>query len=164
MEEKGPPLNHLLHSLWTTVKFKIVDFSDAKIPTLWKHVLQCFKLELFLQKVSQETGIHPRVRPLGVQCKAHPVLLPLSCSPVSLLRGIALVVHSLSCVQLFCNPMDCSLPGSSVHGISQVRILEGIAVSFSRGIFPTGIEPRSTPLQADSLPLAEPPRKPLMPY
>ena len=32
-----------------------------------------------------------------------------------------------------CNPMDCSLPGSSVHGISQARILEWVAISFSRG-------------------------------
>ena len=29
-------------------------------------------------------------------------------------------------------PMDCSLPGSSVHGIFQVRILEWVAISFSR--------------------------------
>ena len=32
-----------------------------------------------------------------------------------------------------CNPMDCSLPGSSVHGISQARILEWVAISSSRG-------------------------------
>ena len=32
-----------------------------------------------------------------------------------------------------CNPMDCSLPGSSVHGIFQTRILEWVAISFSRG-------------------------------
>ena len=32
----------------------------------------------------------------------------------------------------FCNPMDYSLPGSSVHGILQARILEYIAISFSR--------------------------------
>ena len=31
-----------------------------------------------------------------------------------------------------CYPMDCSLPGSSVHGISQARILEWVAISFSR--------------------------------
>ena len=37
-----------------------------------------------------------------------------------------------SCPTL-CNPMDCSPPRSSVHGISQVRILEWVAVSFSRG-------------------------------
>ena len=33
--------------------------------------------------------------------------------------------------------MNCSLPGSSVHGIFQARILERVAISFSRGIFPT---------------------------
>ena len=31
-----------------------------------------------------------------------------------------------------CDPMNCSPPGSSVHGISQARILEGVAMSFSR--------------------------------
>ena len=36
------------------------------------------------------------------------------------------------CIQL-CNPMDCSLPGSSVHGIFQARILERVALPFSRG-------------------------------
>ena len=39
----------------------------------------------------------------------------------------------LSCVWLFCNPMDCSPPGSSVHGISLAKILEWIAIPFSRG-------------------------------
>ena len=33
----------------------------------------------------------------------------------------------------FCDPMDYSLPGSSIHGISQARILEWVAISFSRG-------------------------------
>ena len=36
-----------------------------------------------------------------------------------------------------CNPVDCSPPGFSVHGISQAKILEWIAISFSRGIFLT---------------------------
>ena len=31
-----------------------------------------------------------------------------------------------------CNPTDCSLPGSSVHGIPQARILEWVAISFSK--------------------------------
>ena len=54
--------------------------------------------------------------------------------------------------------MDCSLPGSSVHGISQARILEWIAISFSRGTSRAGIEPRSPAFQTDSLP-SEPPGK-----
>ena len=37
-----------------------------------------------------------------------------------------------SCLTL-CNPMDCSLPGSSTHGIFQARVLEWVAISFSRG-------------------------------
>ena len=36
-----------------------------------------------------------------------------------------------SCLTL-CNPMDCSLSGSSIHGIFQARVLEWIAISFSR--------------------------------
>ena len=39
---------------------------------------------------------------------------------------------SQSCTTL-CNPTDCSLPGSSVRGIFQARILEWVAISFSRG-------------------------------
>ena len=43
------------------------------------------------------------------------------------------VVYLLSHVQLFCNPRDFNLPGSSVHEISQARILEWVDISFSRG-------------------------------
>ena len=55
------------------------------------------------------------------------------------------------------DPMDCSLPGSSVQGILQTRILELFP---SPGDCPKlGIKPRSPTLQADSL-SAEPPVKP----
>ena len=37
-----------------------------------------------------------------------------------------------SCPTL-CNPMDCSLPGSPIHGIFQARVLEWVAISFSKG-------------------------------
>ena len=51
------------------------------------------------------------------------------------------VLYQLMCVcakslQLcltLCDPMDCSVPGSSVHGILQARILEGVAICFSWG-------------------------------
>ena len=42
------------------------------------------------------------------------------------------VLVTQSCPTL-CSPMDCSLLGSSVHGIFQIRILEWVAISFSRG-------------------------------
>ena len=44
------------------------------------------------------------------------------------------VLVAQSCPTL-CNPMDCSPPGSTVHGISQVGVLEWGAISFSRGSF-----------------------------
>ena len=46
--------------------------------------------------------------------------------------------------------MDYSLPGSSVHGIFQARVLEWVAISFSRGSSRPGIEPESPALQADA--------------
>ena len=62
-----------------------------------------------------------------------------------------------SCLTL-CNSMDCSLPGSSVHVILQVRILEWVAISFSSGSPDPGINLLA--LQADSLP-SELPGKPM---
>ena len=50
--------------------------------------------------------------------------------PYSILCLCAQVLQS--CPTL-CNPMDHSLPGSSVHGISQARLLEGVAMPSSRG-------------------------------
>ena len=67
-----------------------------------------------------------------------------------------LCVHaqSLQLCPTLCSPMDCSPPGSSVHGISQARILEWVAMPSSRD---PRIEPKSPAypaLQADSLPLS----------
>ena len=49
------------------------------------------------------------------------------------LRNGIIIVYLLSHVQMFCDPMDCSPPGSFVHGVSQARILEWVAITFSRG-------------------------------
>ena len=56
-----------------------------------------------------------------------------------------------------CDPLDCSLPGSSVPGILQARVLERVAMPFSWG----SSQPKEAgfpALQADSL-LSEPPGK-----
>ena len=60
-----------------------------------------------------------------------------------------------SCLTLT-DPTDCTLPSSSVHGISQARILEWVAISSSREFLNPGIEPSSPAAawQADSLPLS----------
>ena len=53
-------------------------------------------------------------------------------SELSLSLSSEKVLVTQSCPSL-CYPMHCSPPGSSVHGISQARILEWVAISFSRG-------------------------------
>ena len=53
-----------------------------------------------------------------------------------------------------CHRLDCSPPDSSVHGISWARILEWVAISFSRDLSNPGIGPISPALQTDALPLS----------
>ena len=59
---------------------------------------------------------------------------------------------------ILCNPMDYNPQGSSVHGISQARILGWVSIPLSRGSSPPRIESRSPELLADSL-SSEPTRK-----
>ena len=70
------------------------------------------------------------------------------------LFGLHLVVEVLVsqlCLAL-CNPMDCSPPGSSVHGILQARILEWVVIPSPEDLPDPGTETGSPALQADSLP------------
>ena len=60
---------------------------------------------------------------------------------------------------ILCNPKDYSLPGSSVHGILQARILEWDSISFSRESSWNRDWSQVSSLQSDSLP-SEPPEKP----
>ena len=63
----------------------------------------------------------PVVTPVRLQSHLHPAQNDHVC-----------VLVTQSCPTL-CDPVDCSPPGSSVHGIVQARILECVAISFSRG-------------------------------
>ena len=77
----------------------------------------------------------------------------LSSSSSSALWGLLLLLVTLLCPALG-DPMDCSPPGSFVHGIFQARLLEWIAIPFSRGFSWCRIRLESPALQADSLPLS----------
>ena len=89
----------------------------------WKHSLLCRADEFYF--------------PYSLPCR-------LACFPTSVLMFIA--VHWLKTVRCslcwvccaqscpaLCSPMDCSPPGSSLHAILQARILEHVAIPFSRG-------------------------------
>ena len=67
----------------------------------------------------------------------------------------ALLSESLQSCPTSCDPMDCSLPGSSAYGIFQARIPERVGHFLLQGIFPTqGSNPRLLYWQVDSLPLS----------
>ena len=55
------------------------------------------------------------------------------CSPPHSPRPACFPPVKVAVCLTLCNPMDYSLPGSSVHGVLQARILEWLAVPFSKG-------------------------------
>jgi len=66
--------------------------------------------------------------------KVSPVLVSRNSrlkKAVSMLGAAAAAAKSLQSCPTLCDPMDCSLPGSSVHGIFQARVLEWGAIAFS---------------------------------
>ena len=70
---------------------------------------------------------------------------------------LIVVLLTKSCLTL-CDPRDCTLPGSSVHGILQARVLEWVTISFSRG--PSQPRDRThVPLLAGGFFTTEPPEK-----
>ena len=85
------------------------------------------------------------------------------CQELTATIGSPCICSVAKSCSTFCNPMDCSLLGSSVHGIAQARILEWVAISFSR-VFPNpGIKPMS-PALADRFFTTEPLEKPSFNY
>ena len=70
--------------------------------------------------------------PLSWEEKSRPTKIKWRVKVIQLVGGAVLCLVTQSYLTL-CDPMDCSLPGSSIHGISQARILEWVAISSSRG-------------------------------
>ena len=71
----------------------------------------------------------------------HSLIYPCECH---------MHAQSLQACLTLCDPMDCSPPGSSVHGILQARILEWVAIPFSRNLPNPGIKAWSPALQTGS--------------
>ena len=74
--------------------------------------------------VSSLEAVHP--------CRQAPSQ-PHPLTPFNSSLCCAVCAKSLWLCPTLCDPMDCSQPGSSVHGIFQARILEWVAMPFSRG-------------------------------
>ena len=108
------------------------------ISQLWTHTLQ------------------PQCQALSPDCHL-PVVYPFFVSVSSLVKLGWMHTKSLQPYLTLCDLMDCSPPGSSVHGMSQARILEWAAIPFSRGSsLPRDWTPPGFCLLAWFLPLVSP--------
>ena len=89
-----------------------------------------------------EKSFYPRV----TSQDSHRLLLgvlPSSSRPIGRVKVIVNVcAQSLGRIPL-CDPIDCSSPGSSVHGIFQIGLLQWVAISYSKGLPDPGIKPES---------------------
>ena len=96
------------------------------------------------------------------------ILVPINCNLFDSLSfsflGVCVCVCMCMCCCLvaesfstLCDPMDCSPPGSSVHGTLQPRILKWVTIPSPGDLPNPGIKPGSPTLQAGSLP-SEPTR------
>ena len=68
---------------------------------------------------------------LKLQCRKTVVEKLAPSNPKSFPQSATAATKSLKLCPILCDPMDCSAPGSSVHGIFQARVLEWGAIAFS---------------------------------
>ena len=105
--------------------YKILSHLDSCVRVLWHGMLSCFSRVRLI--ATPQTAAHQAPCPwdspgknTGVGCH-----FLLQCRKVKSEREVAQSCPTLS------YPMDCSLPGSSAHGIFQARVLEWGAIAFS---------------------------------
>ena len=127
-------------------------YSFCTFPLSWINVRLSVCLSLGVSILQSAATFYHKLRNLST-CPICLASLPLlSTSPLTFCtrrRKIKIVIIKLwqkaimkgkerkmevvqSCLTL-CDPVDCSLPGFSIHGILQARILEWVVISFSRG-------------------------------
>ena len=99
-------------------------WTPRKLP--FCHSVKCFLLTRYIRRSFMEQT--------GVTIVTESIFRPHSSFSLAVLSTILCEVTQL-CLTL-CSPMDCSLPGFSVYGIFQARVLEWGAISFSRGSSP----------------------------
>ena len=114
---------------WFVVHMLICYFLDFVFSKSWRNISLIVACSLWWQNI--ELCWKP--------CFLREVVsqaIDLSLAQIKLLLQLCVCLVPQLCLTLW-DPMDCSPPGTSVHGISQVRILEWVAISFSRGTFLT---------------------------
>ena len=124
--------------------------------------------EVFHSTESSYYGTNPRLGDL-VSFFTEVIWTKINCFTLLIFLGqnseapmcfawLVLCLVTQSCLTL-CDPMDCSPPGSSVHGFSRQEYWSGLPCPPPGNLLNPGIKPRSPALQADALP-SELPGKP----
>ena len=91
------------------------------------------------------------LEPSSHPCPIPPLLVVKEYWLSSLHYTVDIVCLVAQSCPTLCDPMDCSLPGSSVHRDSLGKNTRVDSISLLQGIFPTQRQPKSPALQADSL-------------
>ena len=122
------------HILWWCLLASLVVWTVKRLPTMWETSFRSLCPEGPLEKeMATHSSIHAWKIPWteessGLQSMGSQSRTRLS--DFSSLHFSKVKVKSLSRVR--CDPVDCGLSVSSIHGILQARILEWVAISFSR--------------------------------
>ena len=100
------------------------------------HWIGCFKRVNFMvcELYLNFKKLHEKGKAISLGSLSDPLEIGLSFEHTCVCVCVCVCTHTQSCPTL-CNPMDCSLPGSSAHGIFQARIMEQVAISYCRGSF-----------------------------
>ena len=113
------------------------NFLISKIPVdgdysheINRHLLLGKKAKTNLDSILKSRDITVPSKCCLVKAMVFPVVM-YGCESWTIKKAVCVLVAQ-ACLTL-CDPMDCSLLNSSVHGIFQARILEWVAISFSRG-------------------------------
>ena len=121
-------------------------------------IMKWWRWERVLKGLVQKKDQSRYVFGLGPPGKKFPEMPYCVCVCVRVCVCVCVRLVTQMCLTL-CHPMDCSSPGSSVHGILQARILEWVAISFFRGSSWPRNGTGSPVLKAYPLP-SEPPGRP----
>ena len=118
-------------SLSSTISWSLLKLMSIELVMPSIHLILCHHL-LLLTSIFPSIRIFSNESALCIRCPKY-WSFSFTISPSSEYSELITfaVAESLQSCPALCDPMDCSLPGSFVHGIFQARVLEWVAIAFS---------------------------------